>query len=126
MVCEDEKNVCPPLFHLSPGNPQCRYAWFVRPENISNLTGEADASQKSEVRSQKSEGRGLDCYLAALPAMKYKCGSHLIPLANSTNAVALNAAPNAATRSGNLFLGQRTRFPALLEMILRGIGKTHF
>jgi len=80
----------------------------------------------SEVRSQKSEGRGLDRYLAALPAMKYKCGSHLIPLANSTNAVALNAAPNAATRSGNLFLVQRTRFPALLEMILRGIGKTHF
>ena len=88
-------------------------------EYISNLTGEADASQKSEVR-------GLDRYLAALPAMKYKCGSHLIPLANSTNAVALNAAPNAATRSGNLFLVQRTRFPALLEMILRGIGKTHF
>ena len=80
----------------------------------------------SEVRSQKSEVRGLDRYLAALPAMKYKCGSHLIPLANSTNAVALNAAPNAATRSGNFFLVQRTRFPALLEMILRGIGKTHF
>ena len=119
MVCEDEKNVCPPLFHLSLGNPRCRYAWFVPQKQISNLRGEADASQKSEVR-------GLDRYLAALPAMKYKCGSHLIPLANSTNAVALNAAPNAATRSGNFFLVQRTRFPALLEMILRGIGKTHF
>jgi len=64
--------------------------------------------------------------LTALPAMKYKCGSHLIPFANSTNAGALNAAPNAATRSGNFFLVQRTRFHALLEMILRGIGKTHF
>jgi len=74
-----------------------------------------------------SEVRGLDRYLAALPAMRYKCGSHLIPLANSTNAVALNAAPNAATRSGNFFLVQRTRFSALLVMILRGIGmKTHF
>ena len=90
------------------------------PRQISNLRGEADASQKSE-------DRGLDRYLAALPAMKYRCGSHLIPLANSTNAVALNAAPNAATRSGNFFLVQRTRFPASLEMILRGIGmKTHF
>ena len=94
------------------------------PKQISNLRGEVDASQD---RSQQSEGRGLDRYLAALPAMKYRCGSHLIPLANSTNAVALNAAPNAATRSGNFFLVQRTRFPALLEMILRGIGmKTHF
>src|SRR5437879_7340635 len=37
-------------------------------EYISNLRGEADASQKSEVR-------GLDRYLTALPAMKYKCGS---------------------------------------------------
>ena len=123
MVCEDEKNVCPPLFHLSLGNPRCRYAWFV-PKHISNLRGEVDASQD---RSQQSEGRGLDRYLTALPALRYKCGSHLIPLANSTNVVALNAAPNAATRSGNFFLVQRTRFPALLEMILRGIGmKTHF
>ena len=92
------------------------------PKYISNLKGEVDAPS-----GQKSGGRGLDRYLATLPAMKYKCGSHLIPLANSTNAVALNAAPNAATRSGNFFLVQRTRFPALLEMILRGIGmKTHF
>ena len=88
-------------------------------EYISNLTGEADASRKPKVS-------GLDRYLTALPAVKYKCGLHLIPLANSTNAVALNAAPNTATRSGNFFLVQRTRFPALLEMILRGIGKTHF
>src|SRR6266705_1741298 len=58
------------------------------PKYISNLRGEADASQKSEVRSQKSEVRsqksevrGLDRYFAALPAMKYKCGSHLIRLA---------------------------------------------
>ena len=90
------------------------------PKQISNLRGEADASQKSE-------DRGLDCYLAALPAMKYRCGSHLIPLANSTNAVALNAAPNAATRSGNFFLVQRTRFPALLEMTCCCIDmKAHF
>ena len=45
------------------------------PKQISNLRGEVDASQKSEVRSQKSEVRGLDRYLTALPAMKYKCGS---------------------------------------------------
>src|SRR6266446_890128 len=84
-------------------------------------------AKRMPLRSQKSEDRRLDRYLAALPAMKYKCGSHLIPLANSTNAVALNAAPNAATRSGNFFLVQRTRFPTLLEMILRGTGmKTHF
>src|SRR5437773_10668323 len=96
---------------------------MARPPNIFRIA----EAKRMPLRSQKSEVRGLDRYLEALPAMRYKCGSHLIPLANSTNAVALNAAPNAATRSGNFFLVQRTRFSALLEMILRGIGmKTHF
>src|SRR5882762_1820996 len=55
MVCEDEKNVCPPLFHLSLGNPRCRYAWFV-PKYISNLRGEVDASprQTSDVNAHAS------------------------------------------------------------------------
>ena len=75
-------------------------------------------------RFQVSEAKWTP--LTALPAMNTSAvratpGSRL-----STNAVALNAAPNAAPRSGNFFLVQRTRFPALLEMILWGIGKTHF
>src|SRR5256886_17409955 len=51
MVCEDEKNVCPPLFHLSLGNPRCRYAWFV-PTYISNLRGEVDGSQDRRERTR--------------------------------------------------------------------------
>jgi len=95
------------------------------PKYISNLRGEADASQKSEVRSQKSED-------STATSRRYRPWNTSAVRTSSrslhlTNADALNAAPNAATRSGNFFLVQRTRFSALLEMILRGIGmKTHF
>src|SRR5713101_7100540 len=61
MVGRAGKNVCPPLFHLSPGNPRCRYAWFV-PKQISNLRGEVDASH-------------------GVTGHEYKCGSRHTRLA---------------------------------------------
>src|ERR1700720_536198 len=79
MVGRAGKNVCPPLFRLPLGNPRCRYAWFFRLGIHFESNGRSGCLL--EVRNQKSEGRGLDRYLTALPAMKYKCGLHVIPLA---------------------------------------------
>src|SRR5438309_1677120 len=52
MVCEDEKNVCPPLFHLSLGNPRCRYAWFV--PNIFRISEAKWTDPKTDVNAHAS------------------------------------------------------------------------